>query len=72
MRYLLAILSAALFVGCDFRGWESPNHFHDWIPGDTTAERQMEIQRVLESNGWTNVGFYSTDGVICVSADRKL
>lgn len=71
MRYFFAIfLSAALFVGCDFCG-ESLNHFYYWIPCETTAERQMEIQRVLESEGWTNICFCPADGVIYVSADRK-
>ena len=64
-KIILAASVAAIF-GCT-----NPNEYRNWLPGNTTIERQMEILKLLESNGWENVGFTVCEGSILVTATRK-
>lgn len=64
-KIILAAAVAAIF-GC-----ANPNEYSNCLPGDTTTERQMEILKLLESNGWENVGFTVCEGSIIVTATRK-
>ena len=65
MKKIILAASVAAIFGCD-----NPNEYHHWLPGNTTTERQMEILKLLESNGWENVGF-NVYGSILVTATRK-
>ena len=66
MKKIILAASVAAIFGC-----ANPNEYRHWLPGDTTTERQMEILKLLESNGWENVGFTVCEGSILVTATRK-
>ena len=66
MKKIILAASVAAIFGC-----ANPNEYRNWLPGDTTTERQMEILKILESNGWENVGFNVCEGSIIVTATRK-
>ena len=66
MKKIILAASVAAIFGC-----ANPNEYYHWLPGNTTPERQMEILKLLESNGWENVGFNVCEGSIIVTATRK-
>ena len=53
---MLAMTAVALTVcGCDCS--QDKLYYRQSIPKSVTTSERMEIQRTLESNGWTNVRF---------------
>lgn len=52
--FAMAAVATAL-CGCDCP--QDKLHYRQPIPKSLTTSERMEIQRTLESNGWTNVRF---------------
>ena len=67
---MLAMTAVALTVcGCDFP--QDKLYYRQSIPKSVTTSERMEIQRTLESNGWTNVRFGWDFGDVVV-AEKKM